>query len=139
MTLTEAARILVDNNRLLDTFILSRYSYRIGEPVIDDKTYDNLERYVKTTFPKSEYAHQTYDDDPIPYQLLDEFKILPVTFNSASDYDDMVETLNDEKSLSMNSVTKIEDAWPYFQMLRANKLDFMASLKVDGVNTKMLY
>lgn len=139
MTLTDATSNLVHQKRLLDAYILARYAYRIGEPVINDKTYDSLEQYVRKTYPASEYAHRTYDDDPIPYQLLDEFGVLPITFNSENDYNDMVSVLNDEKSLSMSSVVKVEDAWPYFQMLRENKLDFMASLKVDGVNTKMLY
>lgn len=139
MTLTEATQELIHSGRIDDVFVLVRYAYRIGEPVISDAAYDNLEKEFKIRYPVSEYAHRTYDDDPIPYQLLDEFGILPVTFNSESDYTDMVSVLNDEKSLSMSSVTKVEDAWPYFQMLRENKLDFMASLKVDGVNTKMLY
>ena len=104
-----------------------------------DKDYDAFESAFRENFPGSMYATQTYDDDPVPYNLLHSFGITPVTFNSSDDYDDMVTALNDDKSLSMSSVTKIEDAWPYFQMLRSNKLDFMASLKTDGVNTKMLY
>lgn len=137
--LEEAVAWLLKHNRLEDAFALARYSYRIGEPVLSDSQYDKFERNFRSTFPESEYVSRTYDDDPVPYGILDEFGILPATFNSASDYNDMVMVLNDEKSLSMSSVTSAEDAWPYFQMLRANKLDFMASTKVDGVNTKMLY
>ena len=139
ISLESAALQLVNDHRLEDAFALIRYAYRIGEPVVDDAVYDNFERSFRKTHPQSEFSRQTYDDDPVPYRLLDEFGIMPVTFNSESDYSDMVQVLNDDKSLSMSSVTRVEDAWPYFQMLRLNKLDFMASLKTDGVNTKMLY
>lgn len=138
-TLSQAVIFLLNNKRIEDAFAIARYSYRIGDPVASDSSYDKLERVMKEHYPLSEYLRRTYDDDPVPYQLLDEFGILPETFKSKEDYNSMVEVLNDDKSLSMSSVTKIDDAWPYFQMLRSNKLDFMASLKVDGVNTKMLY
>lgn len=138
-TLENAALSLIREHRLEDAFAVIRYAYRIGEPVVDDATYDNFERSFRKGYPDSMFTSQTYDDDPVPYRILDEFGIQPITFNSESDYNDMVQVLNDDKSLSMSSVTRIEDAWPYFQMLRDNKLDFMASLKTDGVNTKMLY
>lgn len=137
--LSSAVKSLLDAHHFEDAFALIRYAYRIGDPVVTDKDYDAFESAFRENFPGSMYATQTYDDDPVPYNLLHSFGITPVTFNSSDDYDDMVTALNDDKSLSMSSVTKIEDAWPYFQMLRSNKLDFMASLKTDGVNTKMLY
>lgn len=137
--LSSAVKSLLDAHHFEDAFALIRYAYRIGDPVVTDKDYDAFESAFRENFPGSMYATQTYDDDPVPYNLLHSFGITPVTFNSSDDYNDMVTALNDDKSLSMSSVTKIEDAWPYFQMLRSNKLDFMASLKTDGVNTKMLY
>lgn len=138
-TLVEATQSLLDGKRLEDAYAMMRYAYRIGEQVISDVKYDSFEVQFRRHFPVSEYCNRSYDDDPVPYRLLEEFGILPASFNSESDYNDMVQALNDDKSLSMSSVTNIEDAYPYFQMLRQNKLDFMASLKVDGVNTKMLY
>lgn len=137
--LSSAVKSLLDAHHFEDAFALIRYAYRIGDPVVTDKDYDAFESAFRENFPGSMYATQTYDDDPVPYNLLHSFGITPITFNSSDDYNDMVTALNDDKSLSMSSVTKIEDAWPYFQMLRSNKLDFMASLKTDGVNTKMLY
>lgn len=135
----QAALELLRAGRMEDAYILARYAYRIGEQIVSDHTYDGFERKFKELHPDSEYVSRTYDDDPVPYALLREFSICPVEFNSVSDYDEMVQELNDDKSLSMSSVINVASAWPYFQMLHRNKLDFMASLKVDGVNTKMLY
>lgn len=137
--LAEAAQQLINTRRLEDAFAIMRYAYRIGDPIISDAGYDDFERKFKQRYPESDYTKRTYDDDPIPYGILSEFDILPITFDSQEFYNEMWSHLNDDKSLSMNSVTCAEDAYDHFQMLRDNKLDFMASLKVDGVNTKMLY
>lgn len=138
---------LVKQQRYLEFYAAIRYFYRIGEPVIDDKAYDEFDRGVKSLFEGQdseeaklwqEYFNRTYDDDPIPYELLQEFDIDPVIivpeFNS-DDYD----ALNEDKSMSIESVVSAEEAYPYFKWLKEQKLDFVCSIKEDGVNTKMLY
>lgn len=137
--LANAALTLLQSSRMIDSFTLMRYAYRIGNPIVSDAIYDKTERILRERNPECEYLHRTYDDDPIPYRLLEEFNILPATFDDFGQYEDLVAELNDNKSLSISSVVTYEEAWSYFCMLRQNKLDFMSSLKMDGVNTKMLY
>ena len=135
----QAALTLLQNGQMEESFALMRYAYRFGNPIVSDAMYDKTERVLKEKNPYSEYLRRTYDDDPIPYRLLEEFNILPATFDDFGQYEDLVASLNDDKSLSISSVISFEEAWPHFCMLRSNRLDFMASLKMDGVNTKMLY
>lgn len=130
---------MIHDKRFLDFFVLARYFYRIGQPVISDKLYDNLEAQLKSQYNDSAYFSQTYDDDPVPTELLTELGVGSEQFFDSKTLKELSIYLNDDKSLSMRSVTDNEEAFKYFSMLRRNKLDFMASLKTDGVNTKMLY
>lgn len=136
-------------------YILARYFYRIGEPIMEDGLYDQLERVLKETSPgMQDYFNRTYDDDPVPTHLLSKLGYVDKskscnagTAQAASQSDifsdasktELFTSMNEDKSLSIKSVTSYEEAWPFFQFMRENKLDIMTSLKMDGDNTKMLY
>lgn len=141
MSVVDGINRLIEERRLLDVFVLVRYFYRIGEPVIEDAEYDRLEGSLRHSGLESasEYLSRSYDDDPIPEALLDEIGVAPAAFLSRSSLGALVDSLDDDKSLSMMSVISADSAYPYFMRLREEKLDFVASLKTDGVNTKMLY
>lgn len=132
---------LIADKRIVDLYVLARYFYRIGNPIIDDAVYDHLEHtlQINNVVSAIPYLNRSYDDDPIPEKLLQEMNVAPATFLLKENVTDLATTLNDEKSLSIHSVTDTRAAYSFFMELRRNHLDFVASLKVDGVNTKMLY
>lgn len=127
---------------LKSVYILARYFYRIGEPIINDPLYDQLEQSLKSTAPElGEYFARTYDDDPVPVDLLNKIGYQHTASTGASDAtrSELFSSMNEDKSLSIRSYTSYEEAWPFFQHAREQKLDLMTSLKMDGDNTKMLY
>lgn len=131
--------------RLHDIFILARYFYRIGEPIMNDRVYEQYLSFVKKNPGKcAEYLDRTYDDDPIPVDLLKEIGVEPVKEIGqeqlhTKEHTDLVQYLNEEKSLSIKSVTNYDEAFSFFSFYREMKKDLMISLKMDGINTKSLY
>lgn len=53
-----------------DRFVLSRWTYSIGEPFMSDAEYNLLLLAMKAAYPNSEYVHRTWSDDPCPVELL---------------------------------------------------------------------
>lgn len=128
---------ICDSKRYEDLFIISRFMYRIGRPIFPkDKIYDTLETSMINAKLLPEYTCRTYDDDPIPFELLKELGWLSLVPN-------LVETsrysaqLDEEKSLSINAVRSIDEIWEFLRL--AINEDISVSLKVDGVNSKILY
>lgn len=131
---------LIDKKDYRNLFILARYLYRIGEPILPDPVYDQLERAVKSSCSDLEpYFNRTYDEDPIPLDLLNELGIKPAVFTDLNAKGDLFKYLDEEKSSSIKAIVSFEEAYEYFMYLKANQQDFVASLKMDGDNTKMLY
>lgn len=136
MTLRE----LISNHDYKNVYILARYFYRIGEPFMEDGMYDTIERNLKIMMPElKEYFERSYDDDPVPFDLLRSIGVEPARFISLSNKSELYRYLDEEKSTSIKSVVSYEEAYEYFMFLRRIKQDFVASLKMDGNNTKMLY
>lgn len=122
-------------DRYEDLYVLSRFMYRIGEPILDDESFNNVEKYIKDINALPEYTSRTYDDDPIPFKLITEFGLnsyIP-DLGSSSEY---AKYLDEEKSLSIQPYTNYTDT---FNFCMAKKADLIISLKTDGVNTKSLY
>lgn len=132
---------LLQQKRLGAVYVLARYFYKIGEPVLSDEDYDKMEKIVREnaydTF--KEYLERTYDDDPVPVRLLELVGKEPVFGIRHEERADFYNYLNEDKSFSIRSVVSYAEAYPFFQRLRETGMDCMFSLKVDGVNTKMLY
>lgn len=131
-----AASELKNSKRYKDLFILFRFFYRIGESIVSDELYDNLERLFKEKHMLDEYTNRTYDDDPIPYELLKEFNLLEYVpdMKVNSRY---AKWLDMEKSLSIRAVTNDDETWEFI-CNNMNK-DLIFSKKMDGANTKTLY
>jgi NAD-dependent DNA ligase len=137
MTLKE----MVNEGRLDDIFILARFMYRIGEPILSDEVYSKLELHLQKKFsPKlKDYFERTYDDDPVPEDLLSEinYKYIPPVQQEGRE--DLIRYLDEEKSFSIDSVTNYRDAYSFFSRYREEKQDLMVSIKLDGINTKTLF
>lgn len=132
---------LMKDNRYGAVYILARYFYRVGEPVFSDAVYEKLERILSERCPDEmqEFLSRSYDDDPIPEELLNEIGVKPIYFVKKEGRKELYNYLNEDKSFSIRSVTSYEEAFGFFKVLKKERLDFVVSLKVDGVNTKMLY
>lgn len=133
---------LIDRRKYFHVWILARYFYRIGEePIISDAEYDAITKVLKEKFydVAKEYLERTYDDDPVPEDLLALIGKEPVEFANFGDRQEYANALDEDKSLSINSVTSYEEAFEFCNDKRMKKLDLIASLKLDGVNHKDLY
>lgn len=133
---------LLSEKRYFDIWILARYFYRIGEaPIITDSVYDRMTNLFKEKCYDELHAYldRTYDDDPIPYDLLEEIGVRPYVPVTKIGRNDLFDLLNEDKSLSIDSVVNYRSAYDFLMDKVDNKLDVVASLKMDGVNVKSLY
>ena len=133
---------LLSEKRYFDIWILARYFYRIGEaPIITDSVYDRMTNLFKEKCYDELHAYldRTYDDDPIPYDLLEEIGVRPYVPVTKIDRNDLFDLLNEDKSLSIDSIVNYRSAYDFLMDKVDNKLDVVASLKMDGVNVKSLY
>lgn len=117
-------------------FIIARYCYRVGLPTISDAAYDALENRIREnpTELMKEYLNRTYDDDPVPSKLLELCKIEEVKLGASSE---LYKYLDEEKSNSIRAVHSYEEAFEFIQKYPGKEIMF--SLKLDGVNAKLLY
>lgn len=129
--------VLVKNKRYKDLFVISRYLYRIGKPIISDEVYDKLERSFRENNILPEYLNRTYDDDPIPAELLKEFNLLHLIPKETKSNSEFVRQLDEDKSLSIKALTTVEEVFNFIKGVEGE--DIIVSLKVDGVNSKTLY
>ena len=133
---------LLSEKRYFDIWILARYFYRIGEaPIITDSVYDRMTNLFKEKCYDELHAYldRTYDDDPIPYDLLEEIGVRPYVPVTKIGRNDLFDLLNEDKSLSIDSIVNYRSAYDFLMDKVDNKLDVVASLKMDGVNVKSLH
>lgn len=136
---------LLRANRPGDAYRLVRYLYRVGEPLIDDSTYEKFDKMVRERLPEmSDYFTRSYDDDPIPTDLLKEFGFitessLELVEEDAVNVEELKQIFGEDKSLSIHSVTRYEEAWEFFSKHKSNGNDLFISIKVDGINTRCVY
>lgn len=120
----------------LEKFILARYFYRIGEPIMDDAEYEELCLRMKSCPEAAEYLARTYDDDDIPVELLARFGYTPAETSTESS---LYTQMDEDKSFSIMSAVCSDEAKHFFEEKKQLGLDLMISLKMDGNNTKMGY
>lgn len=122
-------------------YVLARYFYRIGEPIVSDDYYDRLDINLREKYPDllPDYYNRTYDDDPVPMEALKELGIEPVFVVNKEERKELYTALEEDKSNSIKPVRTAEEVWEWIRPLKQQHLDIVASLKVDGVNKKSLY
>lgn len=54
----------------LDKFIVARWAYSVGKPLMDDTTYNVLYKSIENMYPDSEYLKHSWSDDTCPTDLL---------------------------------------------------------------------
>lgn len=53
-----------------EKYIITRWAYSIGRPLIDDAEYNVLDYAMRQAHPDNEYCQRTWSEDPCPVELL---------------------------------------------------------------------
>lgn len=127
---------LIRLGKLLPAYVAARYCYKVGLPTLSNETYDRLEEELRKNHYEEckEYLERSYDDDPVPSKLLELLRIEEVPVGVS---DELYKYLEEEKSNSIRAVRSFEEAYEF--VLNNRGKEMMFSLKLDGVNKKMLY
>lgn len=143
-----AIDLMLSTGNPADIIMYFRACYRFGFPAIDDKSSDVLEELYANTYPALHYiVEQSYDDDEYPTIVMDAIKMSGVR-NSGKSASTAIQSmnlegnpayteLNADKSKSIRPVIDEKEAFDFWRNAPMCRVHF--SLKIDGVNTKMLY
>lgn len=111
---------------ILERFIISRWMYSIGEPIMSDEEYNILVETVKAQYPDSEYVNRSWSSDPCPVELLRRY-------GYASAIRDIVLSDKTESIPSINNWATVESLYKDLDE------DATLSLKHDGWNIQAAY
>lgn len=114
----------IDN--MYERFIVARWCYLMGEPIISDIEYDKLEKEFKVEFPTDIHSKQGWAFDECPVELLKKYCLSHLICNPVMGY--MAESIS-----SINSWSEFEAVFG-----RLNKKSRL-SFKIDGWNTRVSY
>ena len=129
---------LLMSNNSLDKFIYARYCYRTGEPFMEDDQYEELAERLKDDERAKEFLGRTYDDDPIPYELLRQLGKQDSLNTLSGERLEIAKVFDEDKTFSIKSVTSYRGAYDFMIGCKRREQDVMCSLKEDGVNTRII-
>lgn len=109
-----------------ERFILARWAYLMGEPIISDVEYDHLEQWFKEKHPNSHYLKQSWSFDECPRELLVKY--------GRTDWD--VQLVMGYQAESISSLNTEYDVRRIFSSLDSKA---RVSFKIDGWNTRASY
>lgn len=109
-----------------EKFILSRWMYSIGEPIIEDAEYAALLRYMSSVYPEDPYVQRSWSSDPCPVELLRECGMDKYIH----------EVILGDKTESIPSLTTYGSIHDECSMFRGNGT---LSMKHDGWNIQISY
>lgn len=140
--------LILSTNNPVEIIYYFRACYRFGFPAIDNKTSDLFEQLYGETYPEAaDFVNQSYDDDIYDIFVTEAIRLSGVKTSSSkvktnpntpsgnvsADYTD----LNTQKSTSIRPVVTPEEAFEFWKNAPECAVHF--SLKIDGVNTKVLF
>ena len=73
---------LIRKGRVVDLYLLARYCYRVGNDVMTDSEYRLVENFIKENNLCPDVVNRSYDDDPVPMSLLEEFNMTNLLVDS---------------------------------------------------------
>lgn len=109
-----------------ERFIVSRWAYLMGSPIISDIEYDSLEKEFKATYPDDVYSNQSWSFDECPIALLQKYGLSDMICNPVMGYmAESIDSINEEGAyrqqfINLNEKTRL-------------------SFKIDGWNTRVSY
>ena len=113
-----------------EVFIISRYFYRIGNPILSDDDYDFLYEYFEKNNILKDYTSRVYDDDPVPAALLSKCGYLGSHIESSRD----MSFLAEDKSLSIRKADSMRQVFDFCRCYPGQAK--ILSNKMDGNNVK---
>lgn len=54
-------------------YIIARWAYSVGQPIMSDAEYTVLDRAMKAKYPKNPYCLRSWSSDPCPVAMLREY------------------------------------------------------------------
>ena len=109
-----------------EKFVISRWAYSLGEPIIDDAEYTALLEYAKTVPELEEFVNRSWSSDPCPTSLLVKY-----------DYTHLITDMELlEKTASINS---LNDWAQIMDMFGNMSTPHVVSYKHDGWNLQKRY
>lgn len=111
---------------LTERYILSRWMYLMGEPLLSDPEYDRTEREFKSAFPESQYSNRPWAFDECPTELLKKYGREDLICNPTMGY-------------AAESIYSINNEIEFNQVFSGLKLKSRLSFKIDGWNTRVSY
>lgn len=110
----------------IERFIVARWCYLMGQPIISDIEYDKLERWFKLEYPDDIHSKQSWSFDVCPVELLRKYNLSELICNPTMGY--MAESI-----YSINSDEEFN------QIFRSLNERSRLSFKIDGWNTRVSY
>lgn len=104
-----------------EKFIIARWAYAIGEPIMNDVEYNSLEKKLKAEMPDDEYVNRSWSNDPCPLELLEKYNLLRLRRNIKMGYN--------AESIAA-STTEEEVRAEFLSLAEKSRLSF----KIDGWN-----
>lgn len=129
---------MLKDERIVDLYKVARFTYKVGDPIIEDTFYNDVEDMVKQGN-LSDLVNQSYDDDPEPTDLLIEFNLdyLKYTDEEIGSSSPYYKYLDSEKSMSIKALENYTEAYNYFMSFPDE--DKIISPKENGWNYKCLF
>jgi NAD-dependent DNA ligase len=110
-------------------YILARWSYSLGEPILTDIDYDELHKYLVQAGELQEYTGRSWADDPMPLDLLTQYDL----YSTASHRPGNTERVT---TSSMASLTTMGEVKVRFGNMATRH---HVSIKHDGWSAQVIY
>lgn len=127
---------LYNSYRFADAYLLARYAYRIGEPMMNDSEYRLLEDAMACT-DQAYLTKRSYDDDPVPEDLLKEFNLQHLIVKQDDIPEELLNGSVGDRTMSIKPLDNYKDAYDFF-MSTPNE-DKVMSSKCNGANLNATY
>lgn len=109
-----------------DRYIIARWAYLIGEPIIGDVEYDALDKEFKRLYPNDEYSNRHYPFDVCPSELLQKYNMSNLIINTVMGY-------------AAESIYSINNEQEFNNVFGSLKKKSRLSFKIDGWNMRASY
>lgn len=111
---------------LYDKYIVARWMYLMGEPILSDQEYDRVEKEFRLEYPDDIHSTQVWSFDKCPEELLRKYGYSEFICEPTMGY--MAE-----------SIPSINNESDYRQLFRGLNEKTRLSFKIDGWNTRVSY
>lgn len=107
-------------------YVISRWAYSVGQPIIADAEYTVLDRAMKASYPNNPYCSRAWSSDPCPVAILKEYG-----------YEDLIKAVVlSDKSESIPSLNSLYEVRTAYEFMRT---PHTVSFKLDGWNIQASY